>query len=85
VNEVIRARLGPFAPAVCSDPDVRLVNLAGIYANTRNVAAMELPAKLFGKTRLQAGDNIELASTFFTHARADRMDWKGAFTLVRPR
>jgi hypothetical protein len=85
LRKAIRARLGPFGPAVCSDLSVRLVNLSGIYMNTRNVAAMELPAKLFGKTRLRAGDNIELASTFFTHARANRVDWKGTFYLMKPR
>ena len=81
----IRARLGPFAPAVCSDPSVRLTNLAGIYMNTRNVAAMELPAKLFGREGFNAGDNIRLASQFFSHARADFVEWKGTFKLRGPR
>ena len=49
--------------------------------NTRNIAALELPAKLFGKVRFKAGDTIELSSTFFTHCRADRVEWKGKFTL----
>lgn len=77
----IRARLGPFGQPVISDPSVRLTNLAGIYMNTRNVAAMELPARLFGKARLRSGDSIEVASTFYSHARADRVDWRGAFAL----
>jgi hypothetical protein len=49
--------------------------------NTRNVAAVEVPAKLLGRDRWRAGDTIELAATYFTHCRADRMEWKGRFTL----
>jgi len=47
--------------------------------NTRNIAALELPAKLFGKARFKPGDTIELGST--PHCRADRVEWKGKFTL----
>jgi hypothetical protein len=77
----IHARLGPGAPPKCDEPAVRLVNLSGVYMNTRNIAAMELPARLFGKERFQMGDTVELDSVFFTHGRADRVEWKGAFTL----
>jgi len=80
-NQPIHVRLGPGGPPVCDEPAVRIVNLAGEYMNTRNIAAMELPAKLFGKTRFKAGDTIEFDSTFFTHCRADRVEWKGKFTL----
>jgi len=77
----IRCRLGPLAPAKCSEPSVRLVNLSGHYLNTRNIAAIELPSKLFGKTRFRAGESIRIQSTFFTHARADQVDWEGEFRL----
>jgi hypothetical protein len=80
-NQPIHARLGPGAPLVCDEPAVRLVNLSGVYMNTRNIAAVELPAKLFGKEQFKAGDTIEFGSTFFTHCRADRVEWKGKFTL----
>jgi len=80
-NQSIHARLGPGGPPVCDEPAVRIVNLAGEYMNTRNIAALELPAKLFSKTRFKAGDTIEFDSTFFTQARADRVEWKGRFTL----
>ncbi|MGA9450185.1 MAG: hypothetical protein WBW41_02445 [Verrucomicrobiia bacterium] len=80
-NQPIHARLGPGAPPVCDEPAVRIVNLSGEYMNTRNIAAMELPAKLFGKTRFKSGDTIEFGSTFFTQCRADRVEWKGKFTL----
>ena len=80
-NQPIQARLGPGGPPICSERAVRLVNLSGEYMNTRNIAAMELPAKLFGKARFKPGDTIELGSTFFTQARAERVEWKGKFTL----
>ena len=80
-NQPIRARLGPGAPPVCDEPAVRLVNLSGVYMNTRNIAAVELPANLFGKERFKAGDTIEFGSIFFTHCRADRVEWKGKFKL----
>ena len=77
----IRARLGPGAPPVCDEPAVRIANLSGVYMNTRNIAAVELPAKLFGKARFKAGDTIAFGSTCFTHCRADRVEWKGQFKL----
>ena len=66
----IHVRLGPGAPPACDEPAARIVNLSGIYMNTRNIAALELPARLFGKARFKPGDTIELGSTFFTHCRA---------------
>ncbi len=80
-NQPIQVRLGPGGPPVCDEPAVRIVNLSGEYMNTRNIAAMELPAKLFGKTKFKPGDTIEFDSTFYTQARADRVEWKGRFTL----
>ena len=80
-NKPIHFRLGPGGPPLCDEPAARIVNLSGIYMNTRNIAALELPAKLFGKARFKAGDTVEFGSTFFTHCRADRVEWKGKFTL----
>jgi hypothetical protein len=80
-NKPIHMRLGPDAPPTCDEPAVRIVNLSGVYMNTRNIAAMELPAKLFGRTRFKHGDTIEFGSTFFTQGRAERVEWKGKFTL----
>lgn len=80
-HKPIHARLGPGGPAVCDEPAARLVNLSAIYMNTRNIAALELPAKLFGKMRFTQGDTIEFTSTFFTHCRAERVEWKGKFKL----
>jgi hypothetical protein len=80
-NQPIHVRLGPGGLPVCKEPAVRIVNLSGEYMNTRNIAAMELPARLFGKTKFKPGDTIEFNSTFFTQARADRVEWNGKFTL----
>jgi hypothetical protein len=80
-NKPIHVRLGPGAPPACDEPAVRIVNLSGEYMNTRNIAALELPAKLFGKQRFKAGDTIEFDSKFFTHCRADRVEWKGKYIL----
>ncbi len=80
-SQPVHIHLGPGAPPACDEPAVRIVNLSGEYMNTRNIAAVELPAKLFEKERFKAGDTIEFDSTFFTHCRADRVEWKGRFTL----
>jgi len=79
-NKPIQARLGPGAP-ICDEATARIVNLSGEYMKTRNIAALELPAKLFGKSRFKPGDSIEFGSTFFTHCQAERVEWKGKFTL----
>jgi len=77
----IRGRIGAGLEPVVDGPAVRVMNISGINGNLRNIAAMELPAKLFGKDRFKAGESIEFASTLFTHCRAYRVDWKGRFTL----
>ena len=77
----IRSRIGAGLEPVVDEPAVRLVNISGINGNVRNIAGLELPARLFGKDRLKAGDVIEFASTFSSHCRAYRVEWKGRFTL----
>jgi hypothetical protein len=77
----VHARLGPGGPPACDESSVQIANLSDVYMNTRNIAAMKLPAKLFGKSRFTAGDTIKFNSTFFTQARAERVEWKGKFTL----
>jgi hypothetical protein len=80
-DKAIHVRLGPGGTPKCDEDAVRIANLSGIYMNTRNIAAMEIPAKLFGKTKLKAGDKITFDATFFTQCRADRVEWKGEFAL----
>jgi hypothetical protein len=59
----------------------RLESISGLNLNVRNVAALEVPADIFGKTILKAGDEIELAVSLVTHGRAYTMEWRGRFTL----
>ena len=80
-NQPIHVRLGPGGPPVCDEPAAKIANLAGEYMSTRNIAAVELPARLFGKTQFKRGDTIEFDSRFFTQARAEQIEWKGKFTL----
>jgi hypothetical protein len=80
-TNAIRSRLGAGLEPIVDERTVRLVNISGINGNVRNIAGLELPAKLFGKDRFKTGDAIEFASTFFTHCRAYRVEWKGKFTL----
>jgi len=80
-NQPIHVRLGPGGPPACDEPTARIVNLAGEYMSTRNIAAVELPATLFGKKRFKPGDTIEFDSTFFTQARAEQVKWQGKFAL----
>jgi len=80
-KDTIHIRIGPGGPPTCDKAGVRVVNLSGEYMNTRNIAAVELPAKLFGKTEFNPGDTIEFNSTFLSQCRADTVKWNGRFTL----
>jgi hypothetical protein len=80
-NKPIRGRIGAGMEPVFDEPTVRVMNTSGINGNVRNIAALELPAKLFGKERFKAGDTIEFNSTFFTHCRAYRVEWSARLSL----
>lgn len=80
-NQTIHARLGPCGPPMCDQPAARLVNLSGVYMNTRNIAALKLPARLFGKAQFKPGDSIKFDATFLSHCRANCVRWKGSFIL----
>jgi hypothetical protein len=80
-NKPIHARIGAGAKPVLSEPALRFASVSGAYINTRSIAAIEIPAKHFGRKSFKSGDAIEFASTFFTHCRANRVEWKGRFTL----
>ena len=81
MTNVIRGRVGAGREPTINESAARLVNSSGVNGNFRNVAALELPAQLFGRTRFKAGDEIEFASSFSGHCRAYRVEWKGRFTL----
>jgi hypothetical protein len=82
-DQPIQARIGAGLEATCSEPALRILNTSGINGNFRNIACLEVPAKFFGKTRFKSDDTIEFQSTFFTHGRAYKAEWKGRFTLRR--
>jgi hypothetical protein len=83
-SRAIRARVGGGAPAVVSGPAANVVRLSGVELNTRCIAAMALPASLFGLTALHPGDRVEFTATFWTHCRAYRTEWRGRFRLRGP-
>ncbi|HYV30323.1 MAG TPA: hypothetical protein VEO53_04340 [Candidatus Binatia bacterium] len=80
-HEPVRARIGAGREPLVSSPGVRVENLSGINLSVRNVAIMEIPARLLGKPQFNAGDTIELSSTLLAHCQAYRMEWKARFTL----
>jgi hypothetical protein len=80
-NHLVRARLGAGLEPVVNEAAVRIMNLSGINGNFRNIAGLEVPAKLCGRDRFKVGDVIELTSTFLTHCRSYRVEWRGRFTL----
>jgi len=80
-REPLRIRLGAGRQPVVSDPAVRVKNLSGVFLTVRNIAALELTAKQWGRERFSPGDRIEFDSTLWTHCRSYRMEWKGTFTL----
>ena len=77
----VTARLGCGKDAVIDNPSTPVVSLSGAAHGVRCITAIKLPAKQLGKERLAAGDHLTIESTFATHARAYRIDWKGEFVL----
>jgi hypothetical protein len=82
-REIVSARIGAGREPLVSNPGVRVENLSGHDLNVRNIAVMELPAKLLGNDQLKEGDKVELDCTLLTHCGAYRMQWKETFTLRR--
>ena len=82
-EEPIRARVGAGLPCVVSEPALRLTNHSGINGNFRNIACLELPARMFGRDRFRPGDEIEFASQFSTQGGGYLTAWKGRFKMGR--
>jgi len=80
-GQTIRARIGAGGTLVINEPAVRVVYLSGVELNTRCIAAMELPASVFGRTRFHSGDRVEFSSTFHTHCGVYQTEWRGNFNL----
>lgn len=75
-SRTIRARLGGARDPLISNPAVRLENLSGVDLNVRNVAAMELPAALFGKAEFKPGDRVTFTAELSTHSAAYTTRWE---------
>ena len=78
---VVQARLGGGREALVSNPAVRVENLSGLDLDVRNIAAMELPAKVIGRARLKSGDRFAARSVLVSHGHAYRIEWAGTFPL----
>lgn len=80
-HEGIRARIGAGREALVNEPRVHVESLSGLNLNVRCIAAMRLPAALWGKRVFRAGDSVEFNATLWTHAQAYRLTWSGRFGL----
>jgi hypothetical protein len=79
----IRSRIGAGLEPHVNPPEVRIVNASGVNWKARNIAAMALPARLFGLERFAAGGVVEFSSVLLTHCRGYRTEWGGSFRLAR--
>jgi hypothetical protein len=80
-RELVRARIGAGREPLLNEPRMRLENLSGVSLNVRNIAILEVPASLLGRSELRAGDRLALDTVLLTHGRAYRQQWSGAFSL----
>ena len=80
-HEITSVRLGAGREPLASEPRVRVENSSGLGNNVANVAALEIPAELWGRGPLHAGETLKLDVTLLTHGRAYRIDWRGEFTF----
>ncbi|WP_263368731.1 hypothetical protein [Edaphobacter bradus] len=81
-HKEIRARVGASMVATVNEPSVQVVTVQGKNLRVQNVAAMRLPAQLFGKESFHAGDKVEIASDLAAYLDAYQVSWKGTFTLA---
>jgi len=81
----IRIRLGAGRKPIVENRGVNLevVDTSGTESGVYHAAAIRLPAALFGKAALMAGDSIQLKSTYRTHARAYSMAWQALLKLAK--
>jgi hypothetical protein len=82
LSKPIRGRIGAGREPVFDEPSVRAMNISGLNGNVRNIAGLEVPARLFGKERFKPGDRVQFTSTFFTHCHAYRVEWNACLVLT---
>lgn len=78
----VRVRLGGGPAPATSGPAVTVVDMSGGGMAVERIAAVRLPAALFGRQRLRAGERIVLRSEWTSFARAYGASWSGAFVLA---
>jgi hypothetical protein len=74
----LRVRIGAGrapAPAGPQPSGFQAIDVSGIDHDVRNIAIFRLPATLFGKRALQAGDRIRFSAALQTFARAYQVAW----------
>ena len=74
-------RMGGGREAIPNDGDVHVEHLSGGGLNVRNIAAVELTASRLGRSGFRTGDTLELEVSFWSHCRAQRVEWKGVYPL----
>ena len=79
----IRARVGNARPPAAGGANVTIVDTTAIDHGVYHSAAIRLPASLFGKQKLSAGDTIRIASVYNTASRAEQVTWNGSFKLIQ--
>ena len=81
----INCRIGAGLEPRVTDAAVRIVNSSGVNLDVRNISALELPARLFGRERFRAGDTVEFKSVLDSYCRVYRTEWSGKFRLAEIR
>ncbi|HJQ79546.1 MAG TPA: hypothetical protein VJ828_06305 [Lacipirellulaceae bacterium] len=80
-REPIIARIGAGENPEISDSSARVKSISGLYHDVRCITVIQLPASYFDKESLRPGDEFRLDTSFVSHGRAYRIEWKGRFKL----
>jgi hypothetical protein len=81
-GEPINARIGAGKDPVINGSPRRVKSISGLYHDVRCITVIMLQAQQLGYELLRPGDEFELDSSFVSHGRAYRIDWKGKFRLA---
>jgi hypothetical protein len=81
-REPVRVRLGAGRAPAVARAGVTVANPDSSGPDVRSAAIMRLPAAIWHRPRLRAGDKIAFTATLFTHGQPYRVEWAGSFTLA---
>ncbi|HVV73944.1 MAG TPA: hypothetical protein VHI52_20995, partial [Verrucomicrobiae bacterium] len=82
LDSPISCRVGAGLEPQVNRDDVKIVNSSGVNLNVRNICALELPARLFGKNRFRPGDVVAFRSVLNSYGRLYRAEWSGHLKLA---